>query len=635
MHIPPEFLDEIRSRVKVSEVIGRSLKLQKRGREYVGLSPFNQEKTPSFTVNDQKGFYHCFSSGNNGDIFKFLMETQGLKFWEAVETLATEVGLEMPRYAPNAPQNNLQPLYDLLEMATTWFENQLFKNQNSLQYLMDRGLTEATIRQFRLGYSPGQFTKLKDYLNAQGISEERMIAAGLVRKSQNNTKCYDYFRERIIFPITDKKNRVIAFGARTLNNSQPKYLNSPESPLFHKGHVLYGIAKARKAAFDKGYVLVCEGYMDVITLAQYNFTHTVAPLGTAITEHQVKELWTLAPEPILCLDGDNAGLKAAIKAAERTLEILKPGHSLQFALMPAGDDPDTYVHREGGEALENLINNRVPLADLLFNNVFNKITQTSPPEQRAAAEKQLQDLAGTINDPIVRRHYIQYFKKKSFERFQKNFSPYSKKYSRKNNLKYVHFPFRSERNRIRQNSSLEIPLKDQKNQLFKGIEAALIGMMIKYPEIIQHIAEDAALLKFDHDTLNSVLSSILGTLELNSTIVSSEELKSHLTNKGFKHIIDTLEENATSSPLSIHVLEINKGVTETLYQNSPQEVTDPLQTYVKAWRDIFTLHRRSIIEKNLKTAEHVFAENPNDKTWQQISNLRLTLTKLNSINQDI
>lgn len=322
MRFPPSFLDEIRNRVPVSAVVGKRVRLKKQGRELAGLSPFTKEKTPSFFVNDDKRFYHCFSSGKHGDIFTFLMETEGVSFPEAVERLAGEAGLPMPKADPQAQARERERagLHEVMEMAAAFFQAQLAERAgaNARSYLDRRGVSPATREAFGIGYAPSGRHHLKEYLAARGVAVSQMAEAGLIITGDDISVPFDRFRDRVMFPIRDMRGRVIAFGGRALSEEQKaKYLNSPETPLFHKGDTLFNIAAARKAAHGAGTVHVVEGYMDVIAMTEGGFANTVAPLGTALTGNQLALLWRMADEPVLCFDGDSAGLPGGM-AGRRT-----------------------------------------------------------------------------------------------------------------------------------------------------------------------------------------------------------------------------------------------------------------------------------------------------------------------------
>jgi DNA primase len=423
MRFTPQFLDELRARLPVSEVVGRRVKLKKAGREYKGLSPFQQEKSPSFTVNDQKGFYHDFSSGKHGDIISFLMETEGVGFTEAVERLASMAGLALPVATPDAArqEQRRKTLHDVMELAAKFFADTLASRGGAKArgYLADRAITPTTQLQFRIGYAPGERFALKEYLGGQGVPVEDMVEAGLLVSAEDIPVPYDRFRDRVMFPITDHRGRVIAFGGRALEKDvAAKYLNSPETPLFHKGDNLYNLGSARQAAHNGSPLIVVEGYVDVIAMVTAGFAGSVAPLGTALTENQLALLWKMADEPILCFDGDRAGQKAAWRAADLALPHLKPGKSLRFALLPEGQDPDDLARSGGRAAIEEVISAARGLADLIWSREIEGNSYATP-ERRAALEARISELASGIRDEVVRRYYRQDLA----QRLQQTFAP--------------------------------------------------------------------------------------------------------------------------------------------------------------------------------------------------------------------
>src|SRR6476646_4814542 len=426
MRFTPQFLDELRARLPVSEVVGRRVKLKKAGREFKGLSPFQQEKSPSFTVNDQKGFYHDFSSGKHGDIISFLMETEGVGFAEAVERLASMAGMALPAATPDAARHEQRrkTLHDVMELSAKFFADTLASRNGAKArgYLGDRAITPATQLQFRIGYAPGgpgERFALKEHLGAQGIPVEDMVEAGLLVAGDDIPVPYDRFRDRVMFPITDVRGRVIAFGGRALEKDvAAKYLNSPETPLFHKGDNLYNLSTARQATHDGAVPVVVEGYIDVIAMVGAGFPASVAPLGTALTESQLGLLWKMADEPILCFDGDKAGQKAAWRAADMALPNLKPGKSLRFALLPEGQDPDDLARSGGRGAIEEVISAARGLADMIWSREIEGGTFATP-ERRAALEARIRELSNGIGDEAVRRYYRQDFS----ERLQRTFAP--------------------------------------------------------------------------------------------------------------------------------------------------------------------------------------------------------------------
>src|SRR5512139_524975 len=382
MRFTPQFLDELKARLPVSEVVGRRVKLVRAGREFKGLSPFNKENTPSFFVNDQKQAWFDFSSGKNGSIFDFVMESEGVSFPEAVERLAQMAGVPLPKDSREDEQRDARrkTLHDVMEIAAKFFQDTLAGRTGAKArgYLADRGLDPATQLSFRLGYAPPERFALKEHLGSHNIPVEDMVETGLLVAGDDIPVPYDRFRDRVIFPITDLRGRVIAFGGRALEkDAQAKYLNSPETPLFHKGATLYNIAAARQAAHagkstqsaqeNAGApIIAVEGYVDVIAMVNAGYPATVAPLGTALTEDQLGLLWKMADEPILCFDGDSAGLRAAYRAVDLAMPRLKPGKSLKFALLPQGQDPDDLARSGGREAVSDVIGAARPLAEMLW-----------------------------------------------------------------------------------------------------------------------------------------------------------------------------------------------------------------------------------------------------------------------------
>ncbi len=409
MKYPPHILDEIRARLPVSEVVGRRVRLKRQGREFAGLSPFNPEKTPSFFVNDQKGFYHCFSSGKHGDVFRFLMETEGLSFPEAVERLAAEVGVALPKLDQREEKRERQraSLADVCEMAARFFEDNLKLSGGAAAraYVEKRRLEPRTVREFRVGYAPAEREALKRHLLGKGVDEQAMVDAGLIIKPDDGRAAYDRFRNRLMIPIQDEKGRVVAFGGRALSSEDnPKYLNSPETEIFHKGLMLFNGHRAKAAAYDQGSVIVVEGYLDAIAVWQAGIAGVVATLGTAFTEDQIQRMWRFAAEPLVCFDGDRAGIKAAHRAIDRILPHLKSGFSFNFVFLPDGKDPDELIQAGGAEAFRAEVARAVPLADVLWERETQG-TAIDTPERKAALEKRLEELVHGIADGRVQRAY--------------------------------------------------------------------------------------------------------------------------------------------------------------------------------------------------------------------------------------
>lgn len=441
MKYPQSFIEELRNRLRVSEVIGRHISIRRAGREYHALCPFHKEKTPSFTINDEKGFFHCFGCGAHGDVIGFVCDYEHVGYREAIERLAAQSGLQVPTMtrAGVERESKEQSLQQVMEAVTGWFETQLEETSEgelARRYLRERGLNADTASRFRIGYAPGDRDSLTRAMKQKGISEAQLVETGMLIQIEGKAP-YARFRRRLMFPIRDRKSRVIAFGGRVLpgepNEDAPKYLNSPETTLFHKGRQLFNLDIARRAAFDARQLIVCEGYMDVIALSQAGIPYCVAPLGTAITPEQLQLSWQLVDEPTLCLDGDNAGLRAMGRAAELALPLLVPGKTIRIALLPQGEDPDTLVRTIGKAAFDEVIANARPLADVLWEQVMGAGART--PEARAAQEQELMRKVNVIKHPTVQHYYKQYVRdklraleqpqnnKKFFKKFDKNGKP--------------------------------------------------------------------------------------------------------------------------------------------------------------------------------------------------------------------
>ncbi|MBH1998542.1 MAG: DNA primase [Sphingomonadaceae bacterium] len=422
MSLTPQWLDELRARTSLSTLIGKSVKVQKAGREYKACCPFHNEKTPSFTINDEKGFYHCFGCGAHGDAIRWMTDQRGLPFMEAVKELAASAGMEVPAADPRAAKRAEQAkgLHDAMAAAQDFFQTQLdaIEGADARAYLLKRGISDATRRAFGFGYSPDGRNRLKAALKDFG--EPMLVEAGLLidpdalEGGSGNAKkrdSYDRFRGRLMLPIRDIRGRTIAFGGRILGAGEPKYLNSPDTPLFDKGRTLYNIDRASPASRSTGRVIVVEGYMDVIALAQAGFTDAVAPLGTALTEHQIERLWKMVEVPILCFDGDAAGQKAAIRAATRALPLLHPGHSLAFATLPTGQDPDDLLRASGPAAMAAVLDGARPLIEQLWSHEQGAAPLDTP-EQKAALKQRLRALSDSIQHPDVRAHYVHAFRER-------------------------------------------------------------------------------------------------------------------------------------------------------------------------------------------------------------------------------
>ncbi|NLR38326.1 DNA primase [Novosphingobium sp. ERW19] len=408
MSLSPQWLDELRSRISLSGVIGRSVRVTKAGREFKACCPFHNEKTPSFTINDEKGFYHCFGCGAHGDVIRWMTDHQGLPFMDAVKELALQAGMEVPAPDPRAAKKAEQQksLHDVMQAAQDFFVRCLAEDRGSeaRRYLASRGFPAQIVRDFGFGFAPDSRTALKEALSA--FPDEMLIEAGL-RIVVEGKEPYDRFRGRLMLPILDPRGRVIAFGGRILTAEKtdaPKYLNSPDTPLFDKGRTVYNLHRAGPASRQNGRVVVVEGYMDVVALAAAGIGEAVAPLGTALTEHQIERLWRLVETPTLCFDGDSAGQRAAMRAITRALPLLRPGHSLRIVTLPAGMDPDDVVKKQGPAAMEQLLAEARSLVDVLWEAERNSAPLTTP-EDKAGLKARLLAHCETIQHPDIKSLY--------------------------------------------------------------------------------------------------------------------------------------------------------------------------------------------------------------------------------------
>ncbi len=435
MSLTPQWLDELRARTVLSTLIGRTVKVTKAGREYKACCPFHNEKTPSFTINDDKGFYHCFGCSAHGDAIRWMTDQRGLPFMDAVKELAQAAGMEVPASDPQsaARAERANSLYDVMTAAQDWFVEQLqgIEGADARAYLKNRGISEATIKTFGIGFAPDARGKLKTALARFG--NEALIESGMLI-SVEEKEPYDRFRGRLMIPIRDARSRVIAFGGRILGSGEPKYLNSPDTPLFDKGRTLYNLDLAGPASRKSNRIIVVEGYMDVIALAQAGIADSVAPLGTALTEHQLERLWRLADVPILCFDGDSAGQKASIRAALRALPMLAPAKSLSFATLPVGQDPDDVVKAGGRTAMESLLEKPEALVNRLWRHEADAVPLNTP-EERAGFRRRLSEHAQAIADPNVRSQYQAEFK----GRFDQSFQPPARRNERFNKSRKPQF----------------------------------------------------------------------------------------------------------------------------------------------------------------------------------------------------
>jgi DNA primase len=524
MRFGENFMNEIKSRVRVSDVVAKHVKLKRQGREFSGLSPFTGEKTPSFFVNDEKGFYHCFSSGKHGDAISFLMELEGLTFPEAVERLAEQIGIEMPKSDPAAEQRAARNKNTInwMEHAQDFFQKSLYRNagQSSRDYLKGRGLTKTAADYFGIGYAPNNFSALKDDLIQKGAKLNTLIEAGLLVQPEDiSRQPWDRFRDRIMFPIHDSRGRLVAFGGRAMDSSsKAKYLNSPETPIFQKGHLLYNYHRAHIALSSpqsnhRG-LIVAEGYMDVIALSRAGFKHAVAPMGTALTESQLMLLWRSGPEPILCFDGDKAGIRAAYRSIERALPLISPTRTLRFAMLPDGEDPDDLIKTKGKTAMQKILDQSIPLVKMLWEREVN-LESLNSPEAKAGLKSRIFDAIKEIQNEEVRAQY----RTDLLGRFDSEFGRGSKYQSNK---------FTSSRN---PSSALKATMRP--NAITSARERRLISAILEWPELLNYLDEVFFGLKFTSSAAIQMQSTLLSYWQLTKSVEKSS-LNAHIANQGME-----------------------------------------------------------------------------------------------------
>ncbi|WP_295947450.1 DNA primase [uncultured Bartonella sp.] len=549
MRFSPDFLDEIRARLPISTVVGQRVNFDpkksnvSRG-DFWGCCPFHGEKTPSFHCEDRKGRYHCFGCGVSGDIFTFVTEIDGIPFPEAVERLANQAGVRMPARDKDAERQEKikKDLYDVMVLASAFFQNKLKSQEGNFarSYLEERQMPKAMIDRFHIGFSPDARNALKDALIAKDISLKQMEDCGLVVAAEDGSAPYDRFRNRIMFPIADLRGRIVAFGGRAMDkNVRAKYLNSPETVLFHKGKMLYNAAIARKAAQPKAQeaakpIYVVEGYMDVIAMAKAGVDTAVAPLGTALTEDQIGLLWRMTPDPVFCFDGDEAGVHAAFRAAERILPILKAGVSARFILLPDGKDPDDIVKTGGSDSLKVELSKSIPLAELLWRK-YTFGQQFETPEARAALEREIKSVIFTIKDESLRHYYLQDLRDRLRNLFRpaffKNNGKNGKNYRGNRNTNTIGggpSPSLANSNLVK-NSASFIPLR----------EAAILMTLASHPELWYEDFETLAKLELQNPALiglHRAMLEIMGEWQPNDADAMMKLLKQ----KGQEQILNRI-----------------------------------------------------------------------------------------------
>ena len=590
MAFTPDFLDELRLRIGLADLIGKRVRLSRKGNEFQGLCPFHKEKTPSFTLNEEKGFYHCFGCGAHGSAIDFVMNMDGLSFPEAVEQLAQDVGLEVPVDNPQVRERNKvrESLYKVTDAACNFFEKKLFEPEGkvALDYLKKRGIDEVTISKFRIGFAPNGRGELKAALLQKNINDQQLLAAGLlVQTNDKDRENFDRFRNRVIFPIADKRGRVIAFGGRIIDEQTEKkvakYLNSPETELFQKGKVLFNLAQATKIARNQGTVIVTEGYMDVIALFQAGFENVVAPLGTALTSDQINELWKLVREPVLCFDGDSAGRRAQARAAERALTALKPGYTLRFATLPYGEDPDSLIQSGGAEKISELISRSEPLSEILWLlETDGRLLNT--PEQRASVQKALEDHARSINDSTVRAHFLKNFRDRLWEttRFRRGLTG-KKQVKRVLDISVA--------------SSAKIDARTLQEQI-------LIATLLGHPTLFDLVGEQLGTVSFSATGLDNLRQEVLKTLAREPRL-DSDGIRRHLCNEGYSEILNKI---------------LSPKFFLNAYFAKPEVDIEFAQ---EGWEEVYALYKNAELEDEIKQESQRLIEDTSSENLNRFNTL--------------
>lgn len=601
MAFPPSFIERLRSHFPVSHVIGKRIALKKHGREHMGLCPFHKEKTPSFTVSDEKGFFHCFGCGAHGDAIEFVRKYDHMSYREAVEKLANAAGIPMPVESDFTREKieREKSLYDAMEEASKWFEHQLSlaSGVRARDYLAERGIAAQTIQHFRLGLAPDGRDNLKKHLLSLKFTEAQLAEAGLIIQIESGVS-YDRFRNRLMFPIRDTSGRIIAFGGRLIGaprshgssdrHPAPKYLNSPETPIFKKGETLYNMDTARKAAREKDEIIIVEGYMDVIALWQAGLPQCVATLGTAVTAEHLQRIWRVTKEPILCLDGDEAGKRAMLRAAELALPLLKPGLSLRFSTLPQGEDPDSLLRSQGVAGMTQCLHGAKRLSETLWEVLFAKIAVNTP-EARAGLEQKLMALANRIEDSVMRSHYRSFFKRKLWPA------------NTPMKLVAANQPERSQHVE-------QLATRLQENPL-NAFARQLITIILLQPVLLQKSEIEEAFARMDcrHPELEGLRNL---TLEITShaDILTHDSLLERLVEGGMSETINTL-------------LAGNMRFAVKSYAHSAEDAE-------RAWREVMGSYHLTAMEMEYKEIQHLMEQNTTDDLLARFIELQRQLKEV-------
>ncbi len=622
MSFPPSFLGELRDRLPMSEIAGKRLRLTRAGREFKACCPFHNEKSPSFYINDDKQFFHCFGCGAHGDVIGFAMRHDRLSFPEAVEQLAALASMEVPRDTPVDREkfDSEKRLYQLLERTTAFFEEQLFlpAGREALNYLRGRGLSDEAISRFRLGYSPNDGQALIRKMLGEKYKIDELITVGLAKKSEQRDEVFSFFRHRVMFPIGDRKGRTVAFGARILGEGEPKYLNSPDHLLFHKGKLLYGLSRARAALAQNQPLIVAEGYMDVIALVEAGYSGAVAPNGTALTEDQLTVLWKLLPpaeardpgrdySPILCFDGDNAGQRAAARAVERALPLLTPAQTVRIATMPPGRDPDDLLKQSGKPAMDAVLKQAKPFIEAVWDMTLSG-RRLQTPEERGAFIASLKQRITRIANEQLRQLYNDDIQKRLAAAFNWRASGFKDANGYRGANAYSDIPYRK-----RPPAALETrvsrgpPLTARRQR-----EKALLALMINHPDLFTDFGEDFGHIGFATAEFEALRQRVTALLCLDSPEpLDAPGLYRHLSATG-----EIGEDSLWQA-----------GLAEVLSESTYMHVSfaRPGRSFEQArqgWRSIWSKMLEEQLKTDLENARRRYAEDSSDESYTRLMALR-------------
>jgi len=591
MKYPKEYLDEIKLRLKVSQVVGKSVQLKKRGKEFVGLSPFKNEKSPSFTVSDEKEFYHCFSTGEHGNIFDFLMKTKSLGFGEAVKELAAEAG--MPQYKFSSTDTEKEKRFNtyksIFREYSDFFNQELFKSENSqaLSYLEKRGLNQNIIKEFNLGYVPWQNNFYEKLLNK--FSETEVTLTGLYYKNEKINKFVDRFNSRIIFPINNLTNETIAFGGRIIRESQlAKYINSPETEFYKKGRTVFNLDKAKALRSETNEVVIVEGYMDVVSLYAAGIKNTISNSGTALTDMQIELIWKFFSSPIICLDGDQSGQSAALRIAEKLLPLINENNKIYFSVMPKGEDPDDYIKKNGKDRFTEFLKSKKIIQSYVWDAYLSEVNINNPFEI-SKFEKKIKSLCYAIKDETLKKYILEDFLSRlkgltPIQNFKKVFTPYVKKNS--NVLNETKQLYRKQSNF----SKAEIK------------EKSILYLLLNYLNSAKNKLEDLSRIDFTGEQNNELKKQIIAQLKANDVFINDKPK----VDEKYKDLVIEIEKNT--------------NLKNILLKKNGEEREEILNDLIEELKEMNHL-------KQIEFLENKVAKNLDEGSYSELIKLKSQLNK--------